>query len=226
VEDQQIAGQVLEAEGVIRELAAHLQRAVEMADAAVEAKESYRKGQAGFESATSQISAGRQTLGEVAAAVKKDFAQGAHNLQSAGTALTAFADRRNKAFEDLAKEVTKLAFEAGDLRQTVLVGHEDLKTRHEQGRMESSQEATRHLARIVAVGAEVTVLTARLDSVEKSLQTSFAALESVVKREATRTEQASLEEFQELRSKMNHVLWVAGLILLATLGVVIKLYAR
>lgn len=239
MDDQQITSQVLEAEGVIRELAGHLQRAVEMADVALEAKKSYEVSQAGLESATSQISAGRQAISETATAVQKDFAQGARNLQSAGAALTiysersnrtletagvslkAFAERTNQTFEGLHKEVTNLASQAGDLREIVIVGNKDIVASHLQGSTETSQELTRQFARLNALGDQVAGVTSRLNSVENSFQTSLAALESVIEREANRAEQTSLKESQQLRSRINYLLWVAGVIVLLTSSLVL-----
>ena len=221
MEDQQIAAQCLEAEGDIRELAAHLQRAVEMADAALEAKESYGTSQAGLEAATSQISAGRQAISEVATAVQKDFALGARNLQYAGVALTAFADRTNQTFEGLQKEVTKLVFQAGDMREIVLVANKDMAAKHLQARAETSQELARQLATINAIGDQVSDLTSKLNGIENSFRTSFSALEALIKREATRGEQASLKESQELRKKINHVLSLTVVIVLLTLSLVV-----
>ncbi len=239
MEDQQITSQVLEAEGVIRELAGHLQRAVEMADAALEAKKSYEVSQAGFESATSQISTGRQAISEVATAVQKDFAQGARNLQSAGAALTtysersnrtletagislkAFAERTNQTFEGLQKEVAKLAAQAGDLREIVIAGNKEIAAKHLQGRTETSQELARQLAKVNAIGDQVSGLTSKLNGVEKLFGTSFSALEALITREATRAEQASLKESQELRKKMNNVLLVTVVIVLLTLSLVV-----
>ena len=239
MEDQQITSQILEAEGVIRELAGHLQRAVDMADAALEAKKSYEVSQAGFESATSQISAGRQAISEVATAVQKDFALGARNLQSAGAALTtysersnriletagvslkAFAERTNQTFEGLQKEVATLASQARDLRDIVIAGNKDIAAKHLQGRAETSQELTRQFARLNALRDQVVGVTSRLDGVENSFQMSLAALESVIKRELNRVEQASLNESQQLRSRINYVLWVAVVITLLTSSLVI-----
>jgi len=212
VEDQLIANQVLEAEGVIRELAVHLQRAVDMADAAFEAKESYGASQLGLEAAADHIISSRQALSEATAAAQRDFALGALNLQSAGMALTAFADRTAQTFEGLQVEVAKLASRAGDLQEIVVLGDKNIGDESQQIRAQASQESARQLARIDAVGEQVTGLTSRLNNVESSFRTSFSALETAIKREAARTEQASLKTLQKLGTKLNHVLLAAAIL--------------
>src|ERR1700757_580813 len=106
MDDQQIAEQILEAEGVIRDLAGHMQRAMEVADGAADAKQSYETSAVALEKAIKEVITSKVTLQEATgrakaelAGIRNELVNVSTSLDGAGAAVTSSANDWTRKIE-------------------------------------------------------------------------------------------------------------------------------
>lgn len=212
MEDYEITDQVLEAEGVIRDLAGHMQHAMNVAAAADEAKQSYEGSLAALQRANEELAAAGTSV------------------HGATEALASVANDSFQKFRDISRTVRDTVDQFGGIRDSInaeiqkaaqnnSAAHSALSKNLSGAHSALSKDLSGVNAELTAMKMRVDALESTLVDVQNSITASFQSVQTALMGEVEKSATQSMARFDALAKQSKRIMIVA----MATFGIVAAL---